>query len=279
MIMLFSILTPCKNDLSGLKDTYDSLLAQNCRDFEWIVVDCRSADGTVEWLEKTGLSSLRWISEPDRHLFDGQNKALAMARGDYVLFLNAGDRLACRTTLSKVSGQIAGQTLRPLFLYGDSIDYDNKRKHLYFRAASHRRLRSKIFACTQAMFFAREAVGALRHDLSYPISADYKFLYEFFVQNRLTDDRLVRLNFPICYWKLGGNCRPSWALFRDDLRVRKEIIGRSRSFCYAYLAYDILNFFLQKMAPWLKDYLRYGIHRKRLRAFLESTGPGPVGRH
>jgi glycosyltransferase involved in cell wall biosynthesis len=89
----FSIITAVKNGLLGLRETYESLLEQSSQNFEWIVIDSDSEDGTADWLE--GISELKnrfyWVSEPDKGIADAWNKGLARARGNQILMLNAGD--------------------------------------------------------------------------------------------------------------------------------------------------------------------------------------------
>jgi glycosyltransferase involved in cell wall biosynthesis len=90
---LFSIITAVKDGLLELKTTYRSLLSQSNQNFEWIVIDACSTDGTADWL--ANLSDfgerLRWISEADKGISDAWNKGIDRANGQQILFLNAGD--------------------------------------------------------------------------------------------------------------------------------------------------------------------------------------------
>jgi glycosyltransferase involved in cell wall biosynthesis len=87
---LFSIVTAVFNDRSGLQRTAESLRVQTCRDFEWIVIDNSSTDGTVDFL-KTCSSTTFWVSEADNGIADAWNKGIARSRGRFVVILNAGD--------------------------------------------------------------------------------------------------------------------------------------------------------------------------------------------
>jgi glycosyltransferase involved in cell wall biosynthesis len=89
---LISIVTIVRNDRDGLRRTLDSLEAQTCRDFEHVVVDGASTDGTVELLRQRQTAGMRWRSEPDGGIADAFNRGLARARGEWIQFLNAGDR-------------------------------------------------------------------------------------------------------------------------------------------------------------------------------------------
>ncbi|MBU6193180.1 MAG: glycosyltransferase, partial [Bacteroidetes bacterium] len=95
--MHISVITVTYNPGDLLEPTMQSVLEQVGVRVDYVVVDGASKDGTAERLrafgEKVQGGSLvyRWVSEPDRGLYDAMNKGLAMATGDYVLFLNAGD--------------------------------------------------------------------------------------------------------------------------------------------------------------------------------------------
>ena len=72
--MIITIITICLNDLEGLKKTINSVLSQKCKDYEHIVIDGDSTDGTKKYLESTEYNKLKWISEPDRGISDAFNK-------------------------------------------------------------------------------------------------------------------------------------------------------------------------------------------------------------
>ena len=92
-----------------LQPTLDSVAAQHHPWVEHVIVDGASTDGTVRMAEAYRTRALqewrhevRVLSEPDKGLYDAMNKGLRMATGDYVCFLNAGDRLADEGTLARV---------------------------------------------------------------------------------------------------------------------------------------------------------------------------------
>src|SRR5688500_8811110 len=89
----FSIITSTFNAAAALPSTAQSLARQTCRDFEWIVMDAASRDGTAEVARGFGELVTTLVSEPDRGIYDAWNKALPRLRGEWVLFLGAGDSL------------------------------------------------------------------------------------------------------------------------------------------------------------------------------------------
>lgn len=101
---LISVVTVCRNAGDRIDATAASLAAQTGLTFEWIVVDGASTDDTAlraeGWKVKMGEALVRVSSEPDRGIYDAMNKGLVMARGEWVMFLNAGDELADKGALA-----------------------------------------------------------------------------------------------------------------------------------------------------------------------------------
>ena len=85
--MKFSIITVTKNDREGLQKTYATISSQSWYDYEWIVVDGNSCDGTAEWLKQLPEGASKWISEPDNGFSQALNKGLDMISGKYVIFM------------------------------------------------------------------------------------------------------------------------------------------------------------------------------------------------
>ena len=91
--MRLSIITINYNNSAGLQKTIDSVVSQSFRDFEWIVIDGGSTDGSRELLEQYGEHISYWVSEPDKGIYNAMNKGVKVAKGEYLLFLNSGDCL------------------------------------------------------------------------------------------------------------------------------------------------------------------------------------------
>lgn len=101
-----TIITVNKNNKDGLKKTIQSVLSQSFVNFEYIIVDGASTDGSVEvisrYLEKEQKISTNWISEQDGGVYEAMNKGIKMARGIYLLFLNSGDYLIDKNVIGRV---------------------------------------------------------------------------------------------------------------------------------------------------------------------------------
>lgn len=100
-IFSISIITVSYNNLAGLKTTLKSAQDQEGVEFEHIIIDGNSNDGTKEYLETITDRVDYWVSEPDTGVYHAMNKGIEVATGDYLLFLNAGDHFYSKDALAK----------------------------------------------------------------------------------------------------------------------------------------------------------------------------------
>lgn len=173
---LFSIITATFNAADLLPPTINSLECQSCRLFEWIVVDGASTDGTVALARGAAVDDIDLTSEPDRGIYDAMNKGLARARGEYVIFLNAGDALHSTSTLQLLADAIMDNDF-PGVVYGqtDIVGSDRHRladRHLRAPATlSLADFRDGMLVCHQSFVALRRITGPF--DTRYRFSADY----------------------------------------------------------------------------------------------------------
>ena len=97
-----SIITINYNNCQGLFNTIESVVNQTCTDYEWIIIDGGSSDGSKELVEDYQEHITYWCSEPDNGIFNAMNKGVKQASGEYCLFLNSGDRLHSETVIQEV---------------------------------------------------------------------------------------------------------------------------------------------------------------------------------
>lgn len=88
-----SIITINYNNLEGLKKTIESVSSQTCKEFEYLIIDGGSTDGSVAYIESKSDAIDYWISEPDKGIYNAMNKGIELATGEYILFINSGDHL------------------------------------------------------------------------------------------------------------------------------------------------------------------------------------------
>ena len=100
--MKLSIITVNLNNIRGLQKTMDSVVSQSLKDFEWIIIDGGSTDGSRELIEQNQGNIAYWVSEPDKGIYHAMNKGIKVATGEFLLFLNSGDRLHSNDTMLKI---------------------------------------------------------------------------------------------------------------------------------------------------------------------------------
>ena len=94
MSVKISVITVCLNEAGALASTCDSIRSQRYPNLEWIVIDGASTDGSLDVLRDYEDCITYLMSEPDDGIYDAMNKGIGLSSGDYLLFLNAGDKLA-----------------------------------------------------------------------------------------------------------------------------------------------------------------------------------------
>lgn len=177
----FTIVTITYNNRAGLSKTAHSILAQTCLDYEWLIIDGASADGTQEDFPQYAIAHI--ISEPDQGIYDAMNKGLDHAAGQYVIFMNAGDQFADKDILKIAKDHL---TLSPDLLYGDAYEDTEEGIRHYKAAKPPKQITRGLFTHHQAIFYRTEALGTLRYDLSYKIAADYHLTLSFLKEMRTT---------------------------------------------------------------------------------------------
>lgn len=99
--MKLSIITINYNNKDGLQKTINSVIIQTYKDFEWIIIDGGSTDGSKELIEKYADYITYWVSEPDKGIYNAMNKGILASHGEYLLFLNSGDYFVNSDVLKK----------------------------------------------------------------------------------------------------------------------------------------------------------------------------------
>ena len=179
---------------------------------EYVVVDGASTDGTCDVLRRREAEIDRWITEPDGGIYEAMNKGTRLATGEYVCFLNAGDRFASTDTVSRVFLPPPHAEL----VWGDCIiesrageEYDRAREVL-------RTLHRQMTVSHQSLFVKRSALLARPFDVSFRIAADYDFLCERLLSGASWEYR----PFPVSRIDDRG---ASARIFRTSIREKRRI--------------------------------------------------------
>lgn len=178
--MRYSIITINYNDKEGLSRTIKSVINQTSKDFEYIVIDGGSTDGSVDIIKQNADHINYWVSEKDKGVYNAMNKGIAQAKGDYLVFMNAGDcfhtpdilELMCDYQEDIICGKVfKGNTTIPSGHYKPTITLVD----LMRGSLPH-----------QAMFIRRELMVKHPYDENYKILSDWKFCIQALVFDNCT---------------------------------------------------------------------------------------------
>lgn len=230
--MRFSIITVSYNPGEKLRETLRSVAAQSFTDYEVIVKDGGSTDGSTDFLkgsEGEGLNRVRFYEEKDKGIYDAMNRAVSYAGGEYVLFLNCGDLLADENVLERVHEVIERterdgakdckeQGIPRYVFYGDTFSEQTK-----VTIASAPEITGftcyRNIPCHQSCFYSLELCREKPYDLSYKIRADYDhFLWCFY----RSDAKFIHMDFPVSSYE-GGGYSESKENRRRDAREHRQI--------------------------------------------------------
>lgn len=155
--MRLSIVTINRNNAAGLEKTLQSVASQTFKEFEYVVVDGASTDGSVEIVKRyeSQFPHLKWVSEPDSGIYNAMNKGIRMASGDYIQILNSADCLAAPDVTERMIAALANSG-NPSILYGNMIKCFPDGKTLVDKSFAGQEI------TMQGMY-----MGTLNHDPAY----------------------------------------------------------------------------------------------------------------
>ncbi|HEV8512985.1 MAG TPA: glycosyltransferase family 2 protein [Cyclobacteriaceae bacterium] len=187
--MKISLLTVCYNSAGTVADSIKSVRSQDYKSIEYIIVDGNSTDGTKEVIKANGDLIDKWISEPDKGIYDAMNKAIKMATGEIVGILNSDDFYSAPNIITQVVAAFEDSTIDAVF--GDLVfvDPDNLKKVVrkYSSAKWSPEKFARGFMPAHPTFFVRrkyyEQIGLFKTD--YKIAADYELLIRFLYVHKL----------------------------------------------------------------------------------------------
>ncbi|AHJ77444.1 MULTISPECIES: colanic acid biosynthesis glycosyltransferase WcaE [Kosakonia] len=220
--MLLSVITVAFRNYEGVMKTWQSLAhlakAQNI-EFEWIVVDGGSQDGTEEFLKNlNGQYNLRYISERDKGIYDAMNKGIDMAAGRFALFLNSGDIF--HEEIVDVVRQLDDEQENAMYIGDALLDFGDGTK--IRRGAKHGwYIYHSLPASHQAIFFPVNGLKTYPYDLQYKVSSDYALAARMFKAGF----PFKRLKGLVSEFSMGGvSTSNNLELCQDARNVQRKIL-------------------------------------------------------
>jgi len=167
--MKFSVITVCYNASATIRETIASVLGQTYQDMEYIVVDGKSSDGTVEILQGIKDERFSFLSEKDSGIYNAMNKGLRMASGDYVIFLGADDTFYNKHVLENTAQKIIGCDD---VIYGDVM---LKTSQKLYNGAFTRWTWGHRNICHQCVFYPKSVYSRYLYDEKYKSFSDWDY--------------------------------------------------------------------------------------------------------
>jgi len=217
-----SIITACYNSASTIKGTIESVINQTYNNIEFIIIDGASKDGTVDIVSSYGEKISKFISEPDKGIYNAMNKGIRIATGDIVGILNSDDFFNSTEVIQKIVDEFNKSDIDAL--YGD-VQFvkpnDLQKVVRYYSSKNFNPKKFKYgFMPAHPSFYVKrtffEKIGYYKE--TYIIGADYELLIRFLHNNKL---KSKYLQMPFVTMRTGGVSNRS---LKSNLILNNEII-------------------------------------------------------
>lgn len=174
-----TIVTVCYNAASLIEKTIISVLGQTYPNVEYILIDGASKDNTMKIVDNYARQISKIVSEKDSGIYDAMNKGIALATGDWVLFMNAGDVFYDKHIITNI---FEGKEYDTDVIFGDTL---NHYSWGYVLAEGHvfNGKERRLPFCHQSTFVRRSVLEANLFDLSFKVSADHNQFYTLYINN------------------------------------------------------------------------------------------------
>lgn len=167
-----SIITITYNAEKTLENTINSVISQNYTNIEYIIIDGGSTDKTIDIIKKYQEKISYWISEPDRGIYDAMNKGIKFAHGEWINFMNSGDKFFDSNVLSKIFNDPISNKYSCVF--GNTIFLYNNGKSIEVKYGD-RSIHRIMPSCHQSIFCKSDVLKSYPFNLKYKLAADLDF--------------------------------------------------------------------------------------------------------
>lgn len=241
-----SIIIPSFNNIDLLKNCIDSIYTQSFKDFEVLVMDAKSTDGTLAYLQ-TLKEPFYFSSEPDLGVYDAMNKGIQLSKGEWLYFLGSDDALFERDTLktifdskiniteSLIIGQIKYDVSRnnSKLLKNKHILFSPWSPNLWIRNAPHH----------QGIFYKKSVFDNLKYDLKYKILSDYDLNLKLYKSHFKA--KILKQIIALCGAE-GMSKRFDWQLYKEEIELKTNL--SSKMFKPLFYALGISKYLLKRVS-------------------------------
>jgi glycosyltransferase involved in cell wall biosynthesis len=203
---LVTVITVVFNAVDSIEQTINGVLGQTYENIEYIVIDGKSNDGTLEIIKKYSDKITRWISEEDKGVYDAMNKGVAMATGEWINFMNAGDVFCDKNTVESLFEGISEDTD---LVYGNAIEklVSGGAKNLEAGENLENLWKGALFG-HESLFVKSNIIKNNLFNLKYKVAADYDFIMKCFYKGY----KFEKVGVDVLLFSLPGFSREHWVV-------------------------------------------------------------------
>ncbi|MFC3353426.1 glycosyltransferase family 2 protein [Sphingobacterium zeae] len=246
--MKISIITVCWNSAATIEKTIKSVQSQDYTNLEYIIIDGQSKDSTLEIIKKYSHVVTKWISEPDKGLYDAMNKGIGMATGDYIGIINADDTFSDVDTISNIANFLKINNVDASL--GDIVQHRDDGQIIRRYSAKNwnpEKLKIGFMPAHPAIFFRKELFEKFGYySLDFKIAADYELIIRYFLKQHIS-------------WKFSGITTHKMLIggvsssgYRSYKKVSEEIIKALQMNHISFHAWRIKSRIIWKVFGFLK---------------------------
>lgn len=207
------------NNVRDIERTIKSVLNQTYPKIEYIIIDGKSNDGTLAIIEKYRSKVSKIVSEPDKGIYDAMNKGLAIATGDYVLFMNSGDEIFDEHTVQDIFDSAPGADIYygETEMYNDAWQSLGRRRHEAPEQFDWKSFKYGMSISHQAIYIKRSIITP--YDLSYKYSSDIDWI----IKAAKKASSIVNVHRYVAKYLVGGMSKKK---HRESLKERFNIFTK-----------------------------------------------------
>lgn len=197
---LLSVITVVYNNVNDIERTIKSVINQSYTNIEYIIIDGASTDGTLAVIEKFKSNITQLVSEKDDGIYDAMNKGLALANGDYVLFMNSGDEIYDVQTVEKIfkTSPNADIYYGETEMLNERLESEGKRRHKTPKNLTIKSFKYGMSVSHQAIYIKKSLTKP--YDLNYQLSADIDWILSALAKAK----SIVNVEFYVAKYLMGG---------------------------------------------------------------------------
>ncbi|AZI25114.1 glycosyltransferase [Pedobacter sp. G11] len=214
-----TVITIVYNNVRDIERTINSVLNQTYPKIEYIIIDGKSNDGTLAVIEKYRSKVSKIVSEPDKGIYDAMNKGLAIATGDYVLFMNSGDEIFDEHTVQDIFDSAPGADIYygETEMYNDNWQSLGRRRHEAPEQFDWKSFKYGMSISHQAIYIKRSIIAP--YDLSYKYSSDIDWI----IKAAKKASSIVNVHRYVAKYLVGGMSKKK---HRESLKERFNIFTK-----------------------------------------------------